>query len=189
MSVGYHLTAYGGRDDGLFRGGIMESGGSISASALHNATYYQDQFDALASKVGCADVADKLQCLREVPFEKLNGAINGTNGSPAYEFSPYVDGDLVRTRGSEQLNQHEFVQVPIIAGTNSDEGTSFGPTGLNTTQQFYSYLTGLFSSSFKNLCMVLIKQTNHPDLPSHPPTPNKSSPSTPTTPLKASQPI
>lgn len=24
MSVGYHLTAYGGRDDGLFRGAIMQ---------------------------------------------------------------------------------------------------------------------------------------------------------------------
>lgn len=29
MSVGYHLTAYGGRDDGLFRGAIMQSGGTI----------------------------------------------------------------------------------------------------------------------------------------------------------------
>ena len=25
-SVGFHLTAYNGRDDNLFRGGIMESG-------------------------------------------------------------------------------------------------------------------------------------------------------------------
>lgn len=27
--VGYHLIAYGGRDDGLFRGAIMESDSSI----------------------------------------------------------------------------------------------------------------------------------------------------------------
>lgn len=143
MSVGYHLTAYGGRDDGLFRGGIMESGGSISAGALRNETYYQDDFDALARQVGCAEVADVLQCLRGVPFEKLNTALNGTDGLPAYSsFTPMIDGDFVQTRGSVQLDQHAFVRVPIIAGTNSDEGTSFGPIGINTTAQFYSYLTG-----------------------------------------------
>ena len=32
MSVGYHLIAYGGRDDRLFRAAIMESEGSINAS-------------------------------------------------------------------------------------------------------------------------------------------------------------
>lgn len=143
MSVGYHLTAYGGRDDGLFRGGIMESGGSISAGALHNESYYQDSFDSLAAQVGCSKdpTEDALQCLREVPFEKLNAALNDTSGSPTYLFQPTVDNDFIQTRGSEQLNTHAFVRVPIIAGTNSDEGTSFGPTGINTTQQFYSYLT------------------------------------------------
>lgn len=152
MSVGYHLTAYGGRDDGLFRAGIMESGGSISANTLRNESYYQDSFDALAAQVGCADVADVLQCLRGVPFETLNAALNGTDGSPAYSsFMPLIDGDLIQTPGSMQLNQHAFVRVPIIAGTNSDEGTSFGPTGINSTEGFYSYLTGkrpsIFSSS------------------------------------------
>lgn len=143
MSVGYHLTAYGGRDDKLFRAGIMESGGSISAGALGDETYYQDVFDALVDKVGCsASEKGALQCLREVPFEELNAACNGTGGSPAYAFSPVIDGDFVRSRGSVQLGQHEFVRVPIIAGTNSDEGTSFGPTGINTTNQFFSYLTG-----------------------------------------------
>lgn len=141
MSVGYHLTAYGGRDDKLFRGGIMESGGSISAGALRNDSYYQDSFDSLTAQVGCSKATDALQCLREVPFEKLNAALNGTDGSPTYLFQPTIDNDLIQTRGSKQLDQHAFVRVPIIAGTNSDEGTSFGPTGINTTQQFYSYLT------------------------------------------------
>lgn len=141
MSVGYHLTAYGGRDDGLFRGGIMESGGSISASPA-NYTGYQDKYDALVSKVNCSNAADTLQCLREVPFNKLNSVLNGTNGYSDYNFSPVVDGDLIRNWGSVNLDRQEFVKVPIIAGTNTDEGTAFGPVGINTTQQFYSYLTG-----------------------------------------------
>lgn len=141
ISVGAHLIAYGGRDDGLFRGAIMESGGSISANPM-NTTDFQDLYDSLVLEVGCSNATDSLQCLRETPFETLNSVLNGTDGSSQYNFWPVVDGDLIRTWGSVQLTNDEFVKVPIISGTNTDEGTAFGPTGINTTQQFYEYLTG-----------------------------------------------
>ncbi|KAJ6018662.1 hypothetical protein N7522_000729 [Penicillium canescens] len=140
MSVGYHLTAYGGRDDKLFRAGIMQSGGSIAPRAS-NYTAFQSDYGAIASKVGCSDVVDSLQCLREVPFESLNSVFNGTDGGSDYNFSPVVDGDFIRNWGSIQLNKHAFVKVPIISGTNTDEGTAFGPRGINTTKQWYDYLT------------------------------------------------
>ncbi|KAL4916162.1 Alpha/Beta hydrolase protein [Aspergillus aurantiobrunneus] len=141
MSVGSHLIAYGGRDDGLFRGAIMQSGGSITASAATNTSSDQRMYDEIVEKVGCTGSPDTLQCLREVPFEELNSVFNGTGGNPAYGFSPSVDGDLIREWGSTQLDKQEFVKVPIIAGTNTDEGASFGPRGINTTEQFYAYLT------------------------------------------------
>lgn len=140
-SVGYHLTAFGGRDDKLFRAGIMESGGSITSSP-GNYTIFQSSYDTLVTNVNCANTADSLQCLREVPFETLNAVLNGTDGSSEYNFAPVVDGDFVRNWGSIQLSKHEFVKVPIISGTNTDEGTEFGPTGINTTEQWYEYLTG-----------------------------------------------
>lgn len=140
MSVGSHLIAYGGRDDGLFRGAIMESGGSVTANP-GNTSAYQGMYDDIVRKVGCTGEQDTLQCLREVPFEDLNAVFNGTGGNPAYSFWPSVDGDLIQDRGSVQLDNQKFVKVPILAGTNTDEGTSFGPTGINTTEQFYSYLT------------------------------------------------
>lgn len=118
----------------------MQSGGSVSAQA-GNYTSSQTDYDDLASKVGCSDVVDSLQCLREVPFEKLNAALNGTDGTPNYNFWPMIDGDLIRNWGSIHLDTHEFVKVPIIAGTNTDEGTAFGPTGINTTDEWYEYLT------------------------------------------------
>ena len=34
-SVGFHLTAYNGRDDKLFRGAIMESGNPVAYGALN----------------------------------------------------------------------------------------------------------------------------------------------------------
>jgi triacylglycerol lipase len=145
MSVGYHLTAYNGRDDKLFRAGIMQSGGSIAARAA-NYTTFQSNYNTLASKVGCSDVVDSLQCLREVPFETLNTALNGTDGNSDYNFSPVVDGDLIQNWGSIQLDKHAFVKVPIIAGSNTDEGTAFGPTGINTTEEWYQYLTGIYTN-------------------------------------------
>ena len=42
--------------------------------------------------------------------------------------------------GSEQLADGSFVKVPIISGANSDEGTAFSPTGINTTDDLISYL-------------------------------------------------
>ncbi|KAJ5115766.1 hypothetical protein N7456_000114 [Penicillium angulare] len=140
MSVGYHLTAYGGRDDKLFRAGIMESGGSIAASPA-NYTTFQSTYDELVSSLNCSNEVDTLQCLRELPFDTLNAVLNGTDGSSEYNFSPVLDGDLIRNWGSIQLNKHEFVKVPILAGSNTDEGTAFGPTGINTTEQWYEYLT------------------------------------------------
>ncbi|KAL2817523.1 Alpha/Beta hydrolase protein [Aspergillus cavernicola] len=146
MSVGLHLTAYGGRDDGLFRGAIMQSGGSIMASPM-NTSAYQGMYDEIVGKVGCRQASDTLQCLRGVEFATLNAALNATDGSPAYDFSPAIDHDLIRERGSTQLDDQDFVQVPIIAGSNTDEGTSFGPTGINTTQQFYNDLTNAEGSN------------------------------------------
>jgi cholinesterase len=146
MSVGAHLTAYDGRDDGLFRGAIMQSGGSIGVFPP-SYTVYQDSYDGLVSQVKCSDAKDTLQCLREVPFETLNAALNGTGGTPRYPFSPVVDGDLIPDRGSVLLRENKYVKVPIIAGTNTDEGTAFGPRGINTTEQFYEYLTGLWKHS------------------------------------------
>ena len=142
MSVGYHLTAYGGRDDKLFRAGIMESGGSIAPSPANYSTF-QHSYDTLAAHVNCSDTADSLQCLREVPFETLNSVLNGTDGQSDYNFSPVVDGDFIRNWGSTQLNSHAFVKVPIISVANTDEGSAFGPVGINTTEQWFDYLTGI----------------------------------------------
>lgn len=125
----------------------MESGGSINASPA-NLTALQATYDSLVSKVKCSDSADSLQCLREVPFKTLNSVLNGTDGSSLYNFWPVVDGDLVQKPGSTQLSAKQFVKVPIIAGTNTDEGTAFGPVGINTTDEWYDYLTSKLATDF-----------------------------------------
>lgn len=135
-SVGNHLIAFGGRDDKLFRGAIMESGGPIALLPL---SPNQGAFNNLTQATGCSSASDKLQCLRQLPFTQLNQVLNNTGLGTVW--APVLDGDFIKARASEQLAQGKFVKVPIISGTNSDEGTVFGPMGVETTTDFFNYLT------------------------------------------------
>jgi triacylglycerol lipase len=51
-----------------------------------------------------------------------------------------VDGDFITASGSSLLQKGKFVKVPILIGTNFDEGTEFAPQGINTTAQFTQYV-------------------------------------------------
>jgi len=133
------LTAYRGRDDHLFRSAILQSGNPIFYGAQRGFNASQAAFDTVASQVGCSSASNEIQCLRETPFATLNATMNGTLSSTG-GFAPVTDGDFIQDYGSVQLSRGEFVKVPIIVGTNSDEGASFAPTGINTTAQFQAAL-------------------------------------------------
>ncbi|EPS94652.1 hypothetical protein FOMPIDRAFT_50199 [Fomitopsis schrenkii] len=140
MSVGFQLVAYNGRDDGLFRAGIMESGNSIQWNGMYTADYFDGAYQAIVDNVGCTDALDVLACLRATPFDTLNAAVNTTSAGAWF---PVVDGDFITKLASYQLEAGEYVHVPIICGTNTDEGTSFGPMGVNTSAQFLQILEGI----------------------------------------------
>ncbi|KAL4913716.1 Alpha/Beta hydrolase protein [Aspergillus aurantiobrunneus] len=147
-SVGFHLTAYGGRDDKLFRAAILQSGNPIYYGAQNGTQRSQAYFESVVSKVGCYDAWDRIQCLREVPFLTLNATIDESIGTGT--FAPTIDGDLVQNYGSQQLRKGQFVKVPIITGANSDEGASLGATGINTTEDFKATLSSFLPSSFQD---------------------------------------
>lgn len=140
--MGFHLTAYNGRDDKLFRGAIMQSGNPVHFNALRDPLGYADSYNLLLSRTPCTNASSPLNCLRTLPADQLNTAINTT--SPILnvtEFMPIVDGDFIQKRTSIQLANEEFVHVPIISGANSDEGSSFSPLPVNTTADLYTFLT------------------------------------------------
>jgi carboxylesterase type B len=68
----------------------------------------------------------------------MNGTLWNTGG-----FNPVIDGDFTQDYGSRALQNGKFVKVPLIVGANSDEGASFAPQGINTTEQFSAALSVL----------------------------------------------
>ncbi|KAE8340607.1 hypothetical protein BDV24DRAFT_175116 [Aspergillus arachidicola] len=155
-NVGYHATAYGGRDDGLFRGIIAESG--ADGSHMKNLTEPQQIYDTIVSTVGCDGSSDKLACLRTVPFEKLNATITEISGS----FYPIVDGDIIPDLPSVLLDAGKFTKTPILLGTNADEATMFAGTGVNTDEDIAS----LIQSSGLDANTTEILMALYPDIDS-----------------------
>jgi carboxylesterase type B len=141
LSVGMHLTAYGGRDDSLFRGAIMQSGNPINYGTFR---YNPNNLLNASTQLGCGNSSAVLDCLRAIPFPTLNSWINSTAGL-SLRWNAIIDNDFIQGKTSIQLEKGEFVHVPIISGANSDEGTAFGPKPMNTTAQFEALLASVNS--------------------------------------------
>ncbi|KAF2098905.1 alpha/beta-hydrolase [Rhizodiscina lignyota] len=138
-SVGAQLLAYDGRDDKIFSGAIAESGAPARVNPYPTPQSWEPVYQSLAEAVGCKGASDTLQCLRIVSAEDLNNAINSSATTGA-SYGPVIDGDFVQKAASVQLQKGEFVKVPYIIVQNADEGTMFGPHGVNTTEEFLAYL-------------------------------------------------
>ena len=102
--------------------------------------FYQPRYAALVQAAGCSNATDSLTCLRELPFFVLNNILNTTEFNSGW--NPTLDGDFIARYTSLQLADGDFVHVPIISGANSDEGTAFGPDGVNSTADVEAYIEG-----------------------------------------------
>lgn len=87
-----------GRDDGLFRAAIGESGfgGILSRypGGANNTEAMDALYNLLVSNTSCASTANtsaSLDCLRSLPFDEINNALNGTEAAP---WPPMLDGDF-----------------------------------------------------------------------------------------------
>ena len=133
QSIGYQLFSYDGRDDGLYHGAIMESGGP-RGTQVPDLTYYTLAVQTLANSVGCSDTNDQLACLRSLSQEQLWKA------SQQVYWNPLIDGDFLTAYPSQLMRRNKFVKVPLLIGTNTDEGVTFSPTGVNNDKELFNTL-------------------------------------------------
>lgn len=98
-SVELHMTAYGGRDDGLFTGAIIESVFFPTEPLVEDREW---QFERYAVALGCSSnetTDDPMYCLRGKTIDDLQSAnvasaFPGRSNSPDFYWTPTIDGNL-----------------------------------------------------------------------------------------------
>ncbi|KAH7348648.1 triacylglycerol lipase [Rhexocercosporidium sp. MPI-PUGE-AT-0058] len=158
--VGAQLVAYGGRDDGLFRGAIAESGGPVGSIRLQTPEQWQPSYDSIVNATNCSTTADTLACLRTIDRDVLSNILNSSVTTNA-SWGPQVDNDFLQDSGASLIASGKFVKVPFLLGRNFDEGTSFAPRGINTTEQFLQ----LVRSAGPDNATALTIAALYPDIP------------------------
>ncbi|EPS41662.1 hypothetical protein H072_4438 [Dactylellina haptotyla CBS 200.50] len=136
QAIGLHLHAYDGKDEGLYQAAIMESGGPVGAPVSPMA-FYPAYFQRILDNMGCGSAKDQIGCLRSVSFATWQAA---NSKSDWLVWNPLVDGDMWTEYPSITAAQGKFVKVPILMGTNSDEGCTFAARGLDNETAIYQNL-------------------------------------------------
>jgi para-nitrobenzyl esterase len=146
LSVCTHLVAP--TSAGLFQRAIMQSGAcSFNSDTLARA---QAQGGDLAQKLGCDTAKDPLACLRT---KKANEVMNGLPVKKGFVFgagvdwAPVLDGKLLTRQPYALLKAGSFNKVPLMIGTNANEGTLLlwlaGKTSM-TQQEYETAVKALF---------------------------------------------
>ncbi|OWO98936.1 lipase (secreted protein) [Marssonina coronariae] len=128
--IAFHLLSYDGRDDNLFQAAILESGGPTGAQ-LQPLSYYTAHTETLMRTANCSTATDQLACLRGISSEDLWKARVTTL------WNPLVDGDILTAYPSTLMAQGKFIRLPILAGANTDEGSTFSAYDTDNDTSFF----------------------------------------------------
>jgi para-nitrobenzyl esterase len=109
---------------GLFRGAIIESGAYDLRSVPEEAVY-EDEFGANFDKaVGCTQPNDAA-CLRAASVSSILAAQNSVFGEDG--ISPDFGTKILPVGLSDAFSTGAFIHVPVLQGTNANEGRLFEP--------------------------------------------------------------
>ncbi|KAK4199594.1 putative esterase lipase [Triangularia verruculosa] len=175
-SVAMHLIANAGRDDGLFHGAILEA---IFFPAQPFASELSWQFERVLNQTGCqtGTPSQQMDCLRGTDVKLLQEAANHAQPFPGradpplpiFYWTPCVDGDLIQDLPYKLFRAGKSLDVPVMMGTASNEGTVFTPN-ITTPAEFATFFSNnyplLFPSDTSSILFLYTHpQSNH----SHPP--------------------
>jgi len=158
QSVTLQLTAYGGRDDGLFHATAAES---QSFSALRTVNASQFMYDNLVIRAGCASSIDTLACLRSLNATALqavniNTPFPGAQQPPLYMYGPTLDYDFISDYTYRAYAEGKFVKLPAIYGDDTNEGTIFTPVNTSTIGQSDTFI----QDQFPNITLAQLGEWN-----------------------------
>ncbi|KAH9824141.1 carboxylesterase [Melampsora americana] len=156
------LMTYLPRTQTLFRAAIMDSGAPTSHTVPPVSVYDLPglPFDLLTRFTGCdqeiglnVSPEESIECLRRLPMESLIYATNAVTRYGPYRRQVSVwgpcwkPGSFIDKRPSKRLQNGQFLNMPVLMGTNKDEGTLFAiGAGLNSPHNvsdkyFFDYMS------------------------------------------------
>jgi carboxylesterase type B len=121
--------SYAWPEDPKLAGLIADSGALSRASSSDTA---QGNFTYLAGLVGCGEKSpeDELACMRTVPARDLENTLSNyiiSQASPSLSFRPVVDEKTFFSNYTERTLAGAVAQIPLITGSNTNEGAGFVP--------------------------------------------------------------
>ncbi|TEA16388.1 putative secreted lipase [Colletotrichum sidae] len=154
ISIFSQLTLYGGNitrnGKQLFRGAIMNSGSAVPTDPM-DSPKAQKVYDTVVSAAGCDSAADKLKCLRDLPYDDMRKAANSVPGllsfnSVALSYLPRPDGKVIVSSPEIFAVSGKLPKVPFILGDQEDEGTLFAlfQPNITRTRDVEEYLSSLY---------------------------------------------
>nr|GAT51108.1 predicted protein [Mycena chlorophos] len=156
----FHLIGNGGKNGNLFRAAMGDSA-SLSFLPEYNSPFIEGLYTQFLGNTNCTGLRDSatFACLRALPASSIalaGSKVNANRTSALYPFAPYTDGVFIQQRPVEAFRSGAFVRVPVLFGSNTDEGANWS-AGLadpdaNTSNAHanqttvYNFLTGQFAT-------------------------------------------
>ncbi|WVW78240.1 hypothetical protein I302_100193 [Kwoniella bestiolae CBS 10118] len=103
---------------------------ATTSSTNATSTGYATSSDSTSKLTG-------FECLKALPADALlKGQLTVKSNLlfAGFIYGPSIDGDLIPDSPHTLLSQGRFAKKPFISGNNKDEGTSFVPSFVNSTQ-------------------------------------------------------
>ncbi|KAF2280548.1 alpha/beta-hydrolase [Westerdykella ornata] len=107
-------------------------------------------YNEFASRAGCGNASNKLDCLRikdSMTLQQINAEIVTTQVYGTWPFLPVTDGSFIKQRPTSALEKKLVNGRNILVGNNANEGPLFVPKGaINTVEDLKAWLRQVFPS-------------------------------------------
>ncbi|KAF8183336.1 Alpha/Beta hydrolase protein [Mycena galopus ATCC 62051] len=156
-----HLIGDNAGNGKLFHQAMGDSP-SLGPLPHYTDAFVEDLFTQFSGFAGCGSSGSKaaiMACLRAAPTNTLALAGSQTNAnltSTIYPFGPIQDGAYISTRPVEAFLNGDFVRVPVLYGSNTDDGGNWSANLLNpavntssenaTEMTVYKFIEGQFDT-------------------------------------------